>query len=226
MTEKKSHSVYKSEIKESLFDEQFDLWESSNWNNDMPHFFKRLNQIDDDRSFVILATSVLEFQVNRFLKCFIPESQILVNFNTNFATKLNIIKAFNLIPKQFPNMIDCIKSIRNEFAHTFEIDSFDDANESTKLPNHLKDLDRFWTQFESDMCYWKKGEPLRLKFKDIWRVTIEGLRAYESNVRLFRQETEKVEFIDHLMTLSTELRDLKEQDEREAVLKRYMPWRK
>ena len=51
-------------------------------------------------------------------------------------------------------------------------------------------------------------------------------RVFESNIRLFRQETEKKEFIQHLNKLSTELKDIRETKERENVLKIYMPWRK
>jgi len=225
MSKKKSHSVYESKKRDCLFHKQFDLWEKSNWNVDLPPFFKRLNNITDDRSFVILAASALEYQVDRFLKAFIPEAQILVNDNTNFSMKLKLLRAFRLIPSQFTNMIECIKDIRNEFAHNLEIDSFADAEKSQKLQLHLKTLDRQWIQFKSDMCYWDNKKPLRLKFKDIWRVSIEGLRIYESNVRLFRQETENNQFIDQLHKLSKELKGKREDSEREAVLRMYMPWR-
>jgi hypothetical protein len=75
------------------------------------------------------------------------------------------------------------------------------------------------------MIYWKENEPLYLMFKDIWRVCIEGLRVFELNIRLFRQETEKKEFINHLNQLSYELKDIREITERESVYKTYLPWR-
>lgn len=226
MSNKKPHSVYVSLKDDCLFQKQFELWEGRDMNEDLPPFFKRLNKIEDDRSFVILATSVIEYQIDRFLQCYIPDHQILINDKTNLVTKINLIRAFRLIPNHFPNMLDCLRNIRNDFAHNLSIDSFEDSEKSEKLPTHLKDLDRLWHMFESDMCYWKEGKPMRLKFKDVWRVSLEGLRVFESNVRLFRQETEKMEFIEHLHGLSSELKDKREIDEREAVLKMYMPWRK
>jgi hypothetical protein len=219
-------SVYISDKKKCLFPEQFNLWERSDWNDDLPPFFERLNKIEDDRSFIILATSVLEYQIDRFLKAFIPNFQILVNDKTNLVTKINIIRAFNLIPEHFPDMLDNIRNIRNDFAHNLKIDSFNDASESEKLPGHINEMERLWDRFQNDMCYWQKDEPLRLMFKDIWRFCLEGLRLFESNVRLFRQETEKKEFINHLNKLSTELKDKRETEEREEVLKMFMPWRK
>lgn len=226
MEKKKNHSVYISGKEECLFPQQFDLWEKSDWNDDLPPFFKRLNKIEDDRSFIILATSVLEYQIDRFLKAFIPKHQILVNDKTNLVTKINIIRAFNLIPEHFPDMLDVLRNIRNDFAHNLKIDSFENENESEKLPLHIGEMRRFWNTFQKDMCYWTEGKPLRLMFKDIWRVCLEGLRVYESNIRLFRQETEKKEFINHLNKLSKELKDLRERNDREKVLKMYMPWRK
>ena len=44
-------------------------------------------------------------------KEFIPKYNILVNDNTNLGTKIKIIQAFNLIPEQFPFMLDTGKSL-------------------------------------------------------------------------------------------------------------------
>lgn len=226
MKKKTTNSVYVSDKKKCLFPKQFDSWEKFDWNDDLPPFFKRLNKIEDDRSFVILAASVLEYQIDRFLKAFIPNHQILITDKTNLFTKINLIRAFNLIPEHFPDMFDNIRNIRNDFAHNMKIDSFNDSNESEKLPAHIEEMRRFWDKFQNDMCYWSKDKPLRLMYKDIWRVCVEGLRVFESNVRLFRQETEKTEFISYLSNLSTELKEIRETAERENVLKMYMPWKK
>lgn len=222
----KGHSVYISNKNNCLFKEQFDSWERFDWNEDMPPYFERLNEISDDRSFVILACSVMEYQIDRFLKTFIPKPEILINENTNLNNKVLIIQAFNLIPPHFVQIMNTIRNIRNDFAHNLNIDSFSDSEKSEKLPKHIAEMKRLWEKFKNDMCYWNEGESLRLMYKDIWRVCIEGMRVYESNIRLFRQETEKIEFIQHLQKLSTELMDKREKDEQEAVLKMYMPWRK
>lgn len=226
MTNRKTHSVYISLNNDCLFPRQFDLWNDSDWNNDMPPFFKRLNIIEDDRSFVILAASVLEYQVDRFLNVFIPNSKAIINDNTNLSTKVKLIKAFNLIPPHFIEMLDCLRNIRNDFAHDLNIDSFKETQKSNKLQTHIKDLEKLWEMFKNDMCYWSDGKPLRLMYKDVWRVTIEGLRVFELNVRLFRQETEKPEFIEHLQKLSTDLRKKREEKEEELILKMHVPSRK
>lgn len=219
-------SVYKSRTGNCLFTEQFDFWESCDWNEDLPEFFDRLNEIKDDRSFVILASSVLEYQIDRFLKEFIPNHKVLINDRTNLVTKINLIKAFNLIPEHFPEMLDQIRNIRNDFAHNLKIDSFNDAYKSEKLPTHIEEMKKNWYKFQKDMCYWQENNDLRLMFKDIWRVSLEGLRVYESNIRLFRQETEKKEFIIYLQKLSTELKVKRESEERSRILNLYIPLKK
>lgn len=226
MQNENEHSVYISNKKNCLFTEQFDSWERFDWNEDMPPYFERLNEINDDRSFVILACSVMEYQIDRFLKTFIPKPEILITDYTNLNNKILIIQAFNLIPHHFVQIMNTVKNIRNDFAHNLNIDSFLDSEKSEKLPKHIKEMERLWEKFKKDMCYWSEGESLRLMYKDIWRVCVEGLRVYESNIRLFRQETEKTEFIEHLKKLSTDLMNKREKDERKAVLKMYMPWRK
>ncbi|MFI1770264.1 hypothetical protein [Thalassobellus citreus] len=226
MKNNKHHSVFTSNENNCLFTEQFDSWKKFDWNEDMPPYFKRLNEIDDDRSFVILACSVMEYQIDRFLNLFIPNPKILINNKTSLNNKILIIQAFKIIPPHFVQIMNVLRNIRNDFAHNLNIDSFLDSAKSEKLPENISEMERLWKKFESDMCYWNNGDSLRLMYKDLWQVCIEGLRVYESNIRLFRQETEKVEFINHLSKLSTELMNKREEKEQEKILKTYMPWRK
>jgi len=177
----------------------------------------------------------LEYQIDRFLKIFIPNHSILINDRSSLSNKINIISAFNVIPEQFPEMLNIIRNIRNGFAHHLKFDSFEDLiaernnnynqKELRNLFNNIDQLEKTWHKYENDMCYWSNGKPMRLMFKDIWRVTLEGLRVYEGNVKLFRQETENKDFIKHLHKLSVELKDKREKNERDNVLNSYMPWR-
>lgn len=216
MGNKKYTSVYIGSKDKSLFNEQFDFWKYIEWNKDMPQYFKRLNKINDERSFVILSASLLEYQIDKFLKTFIPKYQILVNDNTNLNTKINIIDAFNLIPSQFIQMSNCIRNIRNKFAHSLEIDSFSELELSK--PELVKELKRLWKKFELDMSCWKPEKSLVFMFKDICRVTIKGLHVYEYNVSLFRQETENPKFISNLKNMSTEIKLKNEKEHHKRLI--------
>ena len=217
---KRENSVYIAKVDNCLFTEQFAFWNKSDWNNDIPPYFKRLNKINDDRSFVILALTVLEYQIDRFLKTFIPKYDVLIKSNTNISTKIDIIKAFNLIPPQIVDMIDLLRNIRNIFAHYMEIDSFDDEKKSKKLPNYILSMKKYKLEYHSEMPYWENNKPIRLLFKDIWSVCLEALRVYEGNVKLFRQETEKREYINYLKSLSLELEEKRKIEEKKRIIKR------
>ena len=219
MSREKKHSVYEAKTGTCLFTKQFDEVVHDNWNTDIAHYFKRLNKIKDERSFVILASTVLEYQLDSFLKLFIPESQILVNEKTNFDSKIKIIRAFNLIPPQLINIAELIKNIRNQFAHDLYLDKFEDGKKTEKLPKLLKLLDNYWTQYEDDMTYNKIKATTLQKYKDLMRVSLQGIRVYENNIRLFRQVTEKPEFINELNQRSTILRKEREAEFQKNIMK-------
>ena len=213
------NSVFIAKEDNCLFTEQFAIWNKSDWNNDIPPYFKRLNKINDDRSFVILALAVLEYQIDRFLKAFIPKYDVLIKSSTNISTKIDIIKAFNLIPTQIVDMVDLLRNIRNIFAHNLEIDGFEDEKKSKKPPNYILLMREYKLEYHSEMPYWEDGKPIRLLFKDIWSVCLEALRIYEGNVKLFRKETEKREYINFLKSLSMELEGKRKIEEKKYFKK-------
>ena len=204
--QKKKLHFWETETSKALFYQPFKYWDkNSDWNEDIPPYFERLNKLKDDRSFVILAATVLEYQVERFLKCFIPEYQVLITPNTSFDFKLKIVRAFRLIPPQIINSAELIKNIRNEFAHNQDLDNFNDVEKSSSLKNQIDLLDKYWRKYEDEMIYFKINPSCVNKFKDLWRKSLEGFRSYEKNVTFFRDKTEKRDFIDNLNTLSEDL---------------------
>lgn len=219
MSEEITRNIYEDHDGKCLFPDQFDLWIHPDWGEEMPKYFQRLNAIKDDRSFVILAISVLEYRIDKFIELILPNPKKLLDSRTSISKKLDIIGAFNYIPKHFLDITDLLRLIRNDFAHDLSIDSFDDANKHPKLLNRLDLLDKFWKKFESDMVEWSEEKPIRIKFKDLWQVCIEGFNIYEINVKLFRQETENKKFIDDLMKLAILLKSQREKADHEQVIK-------
>lgn len=215
--------VYKSNGEKCLFTKQFDLWQNLDWNVDLPAYLERLNKIEDDRSYVILVASILELQIDQFLETFIPDRKALIRKGTSVSNKVNVIKAFRVIPEHFILMIENILRIRNVFAHSPYIDNFIDVDKSENLQKEIEIMKSLWVSFEDNMTYWSEGDPIRLMYKDICLVCLEGLHVFESNVKLFRQETEKREFIDRLDLLSTELREKRESAEKDSIRKNWNP---
>lgn len=222
----KLHFV-ETEPSKALFYKPFKNWDkNSDWNKDIPQYFQRLNKIKDDRSFVILAATVLEYQVERFLKLFIPEYQILITLNTSFDFKLKIVRAFKLIPPQIINTAELIKNIRNEFAHNQDLDDFNDADKSSILKSHLDLLDKYWNKYEDEMVYYKTDPIYVHKFKDLWRKSLEGFRSYEKNITFLRNQIEKKDFIDGLYFQSEDLEKNRVAKEEKEFIERMIRARK
>lgn len=224
MTEEKPRHFYQTHDDKCIFPDQIDLWIKPDWEN-MPEYFQRINSIEDDRSYIILAASVLELRIERFLFEVFPNPKVLINNRTSFFRKLELVKAFNFIPTHFIEISDLLREIRNDFAHSYVIDSLNEAEKIEKLPEKLEKMDKLWHKYKSEMIYWKEGQPLRFQYNDLWRVCIEGFKVYELNVKLFRIETEKPKFIEHLMNLATELRTKREEQE-EVEVRRILTGRK
>lgn len=192
-------TFWKSSPDKCLFWEPIHSTKPSDWNKYMPPYFQRLNKLEDEMAFVILAANVLENEVDNFLKVFIPKYRLIIKENTGFNKKLELIRAFRLIPPQIIEFAECIRKIRNVFAHNSEIDNFNDLIKSDKLSKHIVVLDRLWDSYESEMTYGKINDTYRDKFKDIWRKSLEGFFGFKSSIRLFREKTENKEFIKQLI---------------------------
>jgi hypothetical protein len=168
------------------------------WNDEMGPFYKRINSLKDDRSFVILITTIIEFHTDRLLGIAIPgyEKNLLKDSAITFSIKLNLLKSLNLLPPQIFNLSDCVRKIRNEFAHNVEIDNISDiklsGSNNVKLIMSLEGLCNEYSQY---LTYSKhKQNDYREKFKDIASFVIHAFREYEPNFIFFRKEIDTVEF--------------------------------
>jgi hypothetical protein len=201
---KKKYRFHETDPTKALFHKPFANWDKDDdWNKNVPGYFKRLNKLTDDRAFVILAATILEYQIDSFLKCFVPDYKSLISDTTNFDLKIRIIKSFRLVPPQIIESADLIRKIRNEFAHNLQIDNFTDATEQSKLKKHLVSLDRICNEYKDEMYYSSNNPTYTKKFKDVWRRSFSGFRSYEKNILLFRKMTEDKTFIEDLYLLAT-----------------------
>jgi hypothetical protein len=87
-----------------------------------------LKDIDDDRAIILVCALVLENGVEACLRAFAPRyEQISGDRDLTFSMKSNFLKVLSLIPAKVVDAIGPIRKIRNEFAHTLKIKSFDDV---------------------------------------------------------------------------------------------------
>lgn len=148
--------------------------------NPPPDSSKKTQGIDDDRLLAIVSALVVEERLDHLLGLFLPGYEKLQPEQFGFCMKIRLLEALKLIPLRFTRAADCIRLIRNEFAHDLNKKRFEDLDQ--KLLTHLKALR------EQTLV---KPEP-RTTFKDMFRTIhffcVAGLDAYSANVGALRED--------------------------------------
>ena len=102
-----------------------------------------------------------------------------------------MLNSFDLLPDQVFTSINCLREIRNKFAHRLEIVSFSDLDKKT-----LSKID----QTAKSASYKKEAMPKALGEK-IYRIefhAIVGLSAYEPNLKLLSDHLNSPDFKQQL----------------------------
>jgi len=174
----------------SIFDfEQVDA------NNDKTfELYNRIANTGDDRSKIILAGIIVEFYFDRVLKLlFIDYKNLTERSDFTFSFKIALLKSLRLIPNNIIVMCDCVRKVRNIFAHNLEIDSLKQIE--NKVQNQVHQL---YIESVSD----KKDAELINKFEVVFRLGSSYLRTYEKNVKLLREKIDNPNFEKELQHLN------------------------
>src|SRR2546430_2053361 len=92
-----------------------------------PEFYRRMESSGDDRSYVLVAVMVVESMCDDILRKVIPGFNTLRdNRDFGFSLKIELLRALRLIPPAIPRCADCVRQVRNEFAHNLSIDKIED----------------------------------------------------------------------------------------------------
>lgn len=160
--------------------------------------FERLAESGDDRSKSILAGIIVEHHLDRLLKLlFIDYKFLEERSDFTFSFKISILKSLRLIPENIAVMCDCVRKVRNEFAHNFDINSIDEINKN--LQNQIHQLYVENTKAE-------KETPLIKKFTGIYNLGSGGLRTFEQNIRLLREKIDEDSFESELHKINDKRR--------------------
>lgn len=105
--------------KKPIFENPFFDFENVDDNNDKTiELFDRISETGDDRSKIILAGIIVEWYLDRILKYLFVDYKNLSNRSDfTFSFKISILRSLRLIPLDIVIMCDCVRKIRNEFAH-------------------------------------------------------------------------------------------------------------
>jgi len=173
----------------SIFD-----FKQVNDNNDKTfELYNRIANTGDDRSKIILAGIIVEHYFDRVLKLlFIDYKNLTERSDFTFSFKIALLKSLRLIPNNIIVMCDCVRKVRNIFAHNFEIDSIKQIEK--KVQNQIHQL---YTESAPN-----KDDELINKFEVVYRLGSSYLRTYEINVKLLREKIDSPIFEKELQHIN------------------------
>lgn len=199
---KKVQDFWTSKYEDALFNMQLDEI-SNNYVKDYeklyPFMQNRILEQNDDRTISIICTSYLEMVIDEFLDNFIPNKNCIITKETGIAFKLNLIRAFQIIPTHFINFSDCIKNIRNEFAHNHEVICFDDIKISSKLAHNITDLEKYWKKYKENMhSNYKEKLTYKDMYIDLWERCIDAFYLFNLNAIAYKKLLKNKDYKKHL----------------------------
>jgi hypothetical protein len=122
---------------------------------------------------------------------------MLDNRDFGFSMKLDLLSAFRVIPEHILLCADVVRLIRNEFAHNLELESLE--NISKRSANKLV------SYYENTPSI---GSATGIKTKNLFESVVDiatmGIRAYEYNIRLFKETVNSKTFLSNLEQIGTE----------------------
>jgi hypothetical protein len=172
-------------------------FEKMDENNDKTHeLFNRIANTGDDRSKIILAGIIVEFYLDRILKeLFVDYKNLTERSDFTFSFKIALLKSLRLIPGNVITMCDCVRRVRNVFAHNLDIDDIDQADKSIK--NQVHQL------YITNNPEGRENSSIK-KFEVVYRLGSGYLRTYEKNVKLLREKLDNPDFEKELQQLNEE----------------------
>jgi len=150
---------------------------------------RNLKQNLDDRALALVSAMTSENYIDRMLKLLLPTFKS--RREGAASTKINLLAAFNIIPRHLTTAAQLLNDTRNEFAHNLQLTSFAD------LDNEKPDL----TKRMRGLCKSRKidvpadeNEVTEL-FEVIFRMATTGILYFEENVRFYTEFTRTMPFI-------------------------------
>ena len=96
--------------------------------------FKRCFDTLDDRAFALIGALVVENGLDNLLAEWIKDYKHIAGIS--FSFKVNLAISLKLIPQKILKAIEPIRKIRNIFAHSLDIDTFEKAKEFDSKSNN------------------------------------------------------------------------------------------
>lgn len=151
----------------------------------------------DDRSLVLVSAMVSENYIDRILKLLLP------TFKTDRAggasDKINLLGAFNLLPRHLITATELLNKTRNQFAHNLMLSSFAQLDQHKPALIHgMRSICR--------TCHIQVGagdNETKELFEVMFKMATTGIHYYEENVRFYTEFTRTMPFIKAIGEMQT-----------------------
>jgi hypothetical protein len=189
-------SIFDGPLGESLFEKPVSRLFR---HNPLPELFAKVEKLDDDRLVAVVTALIVEDRLDACLGSFLPRySKLLDTQDSTLANKIRLMQALDFVPRLLLSASDLIRSIRNEFAHNLERETFAALPQSLqqKLVNLRAEI---YSRFNHEERQPK--DSLRAEFKALAFFAIAGLDTYCENLVVLRHQIAHRDFIEGLYNL-------------------------
>lgn len=115
--------------------------------NELPELFKKVDGLDDHRLLTIVTALLVENRIDKLNFAFFPKYKLLYeDTNFTFSLKIKLIESLNVIPPLFCHAANCLRQIRNSFAHDLDFVHFEDLKKDSKTEKILNKLITYASQ--------------------------------------------------------------------------------
>jgi hypothetical protein len=160
--------------------------------NPLPDLFRKLEGINDDRLTAIVTGLIVEDRIDHLLTRFLPRYNRLADAEQcTFSMKIRLLEALNFVPARITAMADCLRQVRNEFAHDLTKTAFE------HLPKRI--LDRL-AGLRDDVCLRSDGPAPSIShaFHNLRFFCVVSLDIYSVNVQALREAITDPDFLEGL----------------------------
>lgn len=187
---KEGKLIFCGEKGESVFIKPFIDFSLIEENTEHIQIYKKMEKSGDDRSFAIVTALVLEYHIDKFFQTWIPDySRLSERRDFTPSLKIDWIVASRLIPLHILKCADCIRSVRNDFAHNLDLDSLGNIKKGR--------VDKLKMLYE-EIYGNSSGKSVRELFDKVAFVAISGISAYRSNILALQELIQSEQVIEEL----------------------------
>ncbi|PEY19945.1 hypothetical protein CN331_11380 [Bacillus cereus] len=150
---------------------------------------------EDELQIVLRAHLYIEYEIEKMLRNYFVEPKVFLGKNPSFISKLNLVVALGLLPKDKMNPYEKFNTLRNRYAHRLRFSITDEKLDelASSLDKELKRdfFDREWNKKKQDRDENCKLLKLKWTLLALW-VYVSKL-VYDQSIEKFEKRRDEIE---------------------------------